>query len=108
VEGESAECPAFEGTLMIAGPDGDVMTLPITSADSQRSNWLHECGGTGYLLTMGRQPSLGEVLVRGQSYRLVLRFEESLPEGCSLWFSSMCHIPILGNEGDDVVAPPRP
>ncbi len=98
VRGASPACPSFDGELTISGPDGKETEISIDSITSQESNWLRDPSEKGYILTWGKQPSLDEVLVRGDSYRVRFRFEESLPDGCSLWFSSMRHIPILGKE----------
>lgn len=98
VKGASAECPPFAGTITVSGPDGMETGISIDSVSSQESNWLHNPSETGYILTWSKEPSLSQILVRGQSYRVRIRFQEPPPDGCSLWFSSMRHTPILGNE----------
>ncbi len=98
VKGVSAECPPFEGTITVSGPDGKETEISIDSVSSQESSWLDDHSETGYILTWGKEPSLTEILVRGHPYRVRVRLEEPLPDGSSLWFSSMRHIPIRGKE----------
>jgi hypothetical protein len=98
VKGRTPECPPFEGTISISGPDGKQTKILIDSASSQKSTWLDEHSETGYILTWGKHPSLTEILVRGHPYRVRVRFEEPLPDGSSLWFSSMLHNPTRGEE----------
>jgi hypothetical protein len=107
VKGASTDCPPFEGVITVSGPDGKEMTIPIDSGGSQKSNWLDESSETGYILTWRKDPSLSEILTYGHSYRIRIRLEGPLPNGSSLWFSSMRHIPIsiFGKEQGEAPKP---
>lgn len=98
VKDAPTERPPFKGVITISGSDGKETKISIDSGGSMKSNWLHDPSETGYILTWGKGPILSEILMRGRSYRVRVRFEETLPEGTSLWFSSMRHIPIFGKE----------
>ncbi len=85
---------SFRGEVQIRQSTQLVARIPISSDDITPCNWLDPRPGqglAGYILTWSRTnrgERLSEILVRGQSYDMQVRFSQSPPRDSSLWLSS--------------------
>jgi hypothetical protein len=83
----------FHGEIELRQATGVVARIPISSGQLTPCNWLdREAGLSGYILTWSRTNQgerLGDVLVRGQTYKASVSFSNAPPQGSSLWLSSI-------------------
>ncbi len=85
-----SETTGFRGEIVIQQGYRKVITIPITSQDMTRCNWLP--GLDGRILTWNRTNAgerLSEVLRQGQTYDVRVAFSETPSADNSLWFCSM-------------------
>ena len=93
----SGKLPQFVGSLRVTDDDGKVVTIAIDSETSKESNWLQSSTETGFILAWEHQPGLSETLQPRKSHRIRISFQDMPPQGSSLWFSSMRHMAIFGD-----------
>ncbi len=95
VPGIRDKAPSFRGVLELRGPEGRTESIPITSDTVQACNWLHDSTTSGFILAWTAPQQFSEILRRGAVYHVRISVTESLPNGCSLWFSSMKHVRLI-------------
>ena len=86
---------SFRGEVQLRQSTGLVARISISSDDVAPCNWLAPKPGSGlagYILTWSRTnrgERLSEILTRGQSYEVQVRFSQPPPRDSSLWLSSI-------------------
>jgi hypothetical protein len=89
---------SFRGEMQFLQSTQIVATIPISSYDMKPCNWLDEppgAGLAGYILTWGRTNRTerqSEILTKGQSYHVEVKFSQPPPKDSSLWLSSVAKV----------------
>lgn len=86
---------SFRGEVQLRQSTQLVARIPISSDDITPCNWLDPKPGqglAGYILTWSltnRGERLSDILARGQTYDVQIRFSQSPPKESSLWLTSI-------------------
>ena len=89
------KAPPFQGQLTISQNSKQICSFPISSNNTNRSNWLDKKGlAGGYIIHTSPVPksqdfgqSLDQYIQSGQTYQISITFSKQPPRNTSLWLS---------------------